>query len=142
MPDLAPQHPPAPGRHRAPDGPLAAPAAPPPPAAWPDDDAWRLAVAVNITRLEAITEAATGHQTQPPGPPADTPQWRRAVGQALASLNELVTQMTAATTPGTEFAEMVYLVFRDCTWALGLPFREQHPQAGWTPPWDRPEGAS
>jgi hypothetical protein len=140
MPDPAPRRPPPPGRHRAPDGgPLPAPV---PPAAWPGDDAWRQAVAVNITRLEAMVGTATGRRTRLPGPPADTAQWRRAVVLTLASLNELIIEMTAATSPGTEWAEMVYLVFRDCTWALGLPFREQRAPAGWTPPWDRPEGAS
>jgi hypothetical protein len=138
MPDPAPR-PPAPGRHRAVRPGLTAPV---PPAAWPGDDAWRQAVAVNVARMEAITAAATGRRVRLPGPPADTPQWRRAVVLTLASLNELIIEMTAATSPGTEWTEMVYLVFRDCTWALGLPFREQHAPAGWTPPWDRPEGAS
>jgi hypothetical protein len=53
----------------------------------------------------------------------------------LASLNEIIAEMTAAVSHEAEFTEMVRGVLRDHSWKLGFTFQGQEPpaQLGETP---------
>ena len=124
-----------PGRHRG----AAEPA--PGPARWPSDYEWRKAATKNLITLAglAVAAAGAGARPGPPLPPPGMPQWRRAASANLAALNEITTELVAATSDSPEFTALVHGVLRDCTWALGYEFQGQRPPADWTPPWDREE---
>lgn len=119
------------GRHRQP-----APEPAPEPVGWPGDYEWRKAATKNLIKLAGLAAVVDADaRPGPPLPPPGMPQWRRAVSANLAALNEITTELVAATSDSPEFAALVHGVLRDCTWALGYQFQGQAAPADWTPPW-------
>lgn len=51
----------------------------------------------------------------------------------LASLNEIIAEMTAVVSDDPAFITMVNGVLRDHSWSLGFEFHGQTPPAGWEP---------
>lgn len=64
-----------------------------------------------------------------------TAQWRQDVVANLASLNEIIAELTAVVSVDKSFTELVQDQLRDHSWALGCEFRDERPPAGWEPSW-------
>jgi len=52
-----------------------------------------------------------------------SPEWLIAAN--LASINEIVSELTATVSPDPDFAELVRTLLRDHSWSLGFEFQGQ-----------------
>jgi hypothetical protein len=65
---------------------------------------------------------------------AQTGDWRDAVKANLASLNEIIAELTAVVAEDPEFAELVRTTLRNHSWSLGFEFQGERAPADWTHP--------
>jgi hypothetical protein len=58
----------------------------------------------------------------------------------LASLNDIMAELTSVVSVDPGFTQMVHDLLKHHNWSLGYEWHGESAPAGWVPPWEKPDG--